>query len=127
MSTTTRWQRVQGSRGNAFAVESGPPRLTPEDEALLDRLADAVVRRHMETPALLFLETTRPVSYLASQWLHFLEPFATQVLNRQQYGRLACLLERRGTPEELMRRIEQRLPAQGRAPAAKVVRDGDER
>ena len=115
MTGNTRWHRARTWLTHAFAVESGSPQLTPEDDALLDRLADAVVRRRMETPALMFLEATRPVSFLASQWLHFLEPFATSVFNAGQYRRLARLLEQRGTPEELMQRIETRIAAQNAA------------
>ena len=117
MTVNTRWQRARTWLAHAFAVESGAPRLTPEDDALLDRLADAVVRRRMETPALMLLEATRPVSFLASQWLHFLEPFATSLFNAEQYRRLASLLEQRGTPEELMQRIEKRIAAQNAATA----------
>ena len=120
----SRWHRVQAWLANAFTVDSGPPRLSPEDAALLDRLADAVVRRHMATPALLFLEASRPVSYLGSQWLHFLEPFATHVFDADQYARLAGLMEHRGTPEELMRRIEQRLEHTDKAATAGVASDG---
>jgi len=124
MRATVRWQRLRDWLAHALAVDDGPPRLSPEDEGLLDRLADAVVRRRMETPVLMLLESTRPLSYLASQGLHFMEPMATCVFSPDQYGRVARLLEQRGTPEALMQRIEQRVKTQRRAPTSPVVDDG---
>jgi hypothetical protein len=81
--------------------------LTAEDQALLDRLAAWVTERRLETPAVLFLESVRPMSFVGAQAMHFLEPFARAVFNAADYERLARLLERRSNLELLVRAIEQ--------------------
>ena len=80
--------------------------LSPEDQALLDRLAAWVSARRLETPAVLFLESVRPMSFVGAQAMYFLEPFARAVFNASEYERLARLLERRSNLELLVRAIE---------------------
>lgn len=84
-----------------------PRARTPEDEALLDRIAAAVVRWGMEVPAIFLLESAKPLSFLGGQFLHFLSPIANSVLDGRELDRLALLLERRETVEELILRIER--------------------
>jgi len=84
----------------------GPRERTPEDEALLDRIAGAVVRFGMTVPAVFLLESSKPLSFVGSQFLHFLSPIVHSVLNAEELDRLAVMLERRDTIEVLIRRIE---------------------
>lgn len=84
-----------------------PRARTPEDEALLDRIAAAVVRWGMEVPAIFLLESAKPLSFIGGQFLHFLSPIAHSVLDARELDRLALLLERRETVEELILRIER--------------------
>ena len=56
---------------HAFAVEpSGDASLSPESQALADHLADRVSRRGLGVPAVMLLEMSRPLNYLAAQALH---------------------------------------------------------
>jgi hypothetical protein len=91
------------------APEAGtdPRRPTPEDEALLDRIAAAVVRWGMEVPAIFLLESAKPLSFVGGQFLHFLSPIVHSVADAKDLDRLAILLERRETVEELILRIER--------------------
>ena len=92
--------------------------LSPEDTALLDRLADRLVEMRMETPAILALETGKPMSVIAAQAMVFFEPFVQAVVPVRDYRRWARLLERRDAIETLIRRIEERAAARGgRGPA----------
>ena len=97
-----------GAPGDADAVRprGEPPQRTPEDDALLERIAAATVRWGMAVPAIFLLESTKPLNFVGSQFLHFLSPMANSVLNAQDLDRLALLLERRDTVEELIKRIE---------------------
>jgi hypothetical protein len=85
-----------------------PGGLTPaeEDEKLLDAVAGRVVRMGMAVPAIFFLESTKPLSYIGSQALVFLEPFVKSFLNVASYDRFVALLEDRGSIERLLRKIE---------------------
>ncbi len=94
-----------GWLAHAFALGDPAP-WTPEDEALLDRLASEVVRRGLQTPAVLFLESSKPLNFLGSQAMTFLQPMAGTLFNAVEWERVAALLERREALERLAARIE---------------------
>jgi hypothetical protein len=104
-------QRLHGlSAGlrHAFAVEPEGRPLDAEDMALLERVADAVVRRGMESPAVLFLESMGPMNFLGSQALHFFTPLLDVVFPQRDIERVAQLLERRDTLTRLATLIDSR-------------------
>jgi hypothetical protein len=82
--------------------------LQAEDLDLLDRLARRVVELHLELPAILTLETGKPLSLLAGQTLVFFEPMVLSLLRWSDYRRFAQLIERREAVEALIQRIERR-------------------
>ena len=77
------------------------------DEALLDAVAGRVVRMGLAVPAIFFLESTKPLSYVGSQALVFLEPFVKSFLNLASYDRFTAMLEDRRNVEKLLVRIEK--------------------
>ena len=81
--------------------------LTEDDRALLEKLARRVVEMRLETPALLTLETARPLSVLAGQAMLFFEPFAQALFRLPDYRRIAALVERREAMEALAAMIER--------------------
>lgn len=81
--------------------------LTADERALLGRLAHRVAELRMETPALLTLETARPLSLVASQAMIFFEPFAQMLFRFDDYRRLAQLIERREAVDTLAQLIER--------------------
>jgi hypothetical protein len=89
-------------------MASDPPPLSAEDEALLDRLAARVVELHMEIPAILALETSKPMTVVASQALIFFEPMIQSLFRFTDYRRFTALIERRDVMESIIRRIETR-------------------
>ncbi len=92
--------------------------LAAEDLALLERLARRVVELKLETPAILTLETARPLSLVAGQAMLFFEPFAQMLFRFTDYRRLAALIERRDALETLTRLIEVGADARERAARA---------
>jgi hypothetical protein len=95
---------------HAFPVDPpGPAELSADEKALVDQFADFIVRRGLAAPALLFLDASAPLNYVASQLLVFFGPFGRRIFNRHQYEQLRQLLERRGSVEALARGIEARL------------------
>jgi hypothetical protein len=82
------------------------PALPAQDLELLDRLAKRVVELHMELPAVLTLETGKPLSVLAGQTLVFFEPMVQALFSFPDYRRFAQLIERREAVEALIQRIE---------------------
>lgn len=110
----SRWSRRRPEEAPADPVAPVPPDrgprtgdLSAEDEALLDRIAAAVARWGMTVPAVFLLESSKPLSFVGSQFLHFLSPIAHSVLDARELDRLAVLLERRDTVERLIVRIER--------------------
>ncbi len=73
---------------------------------MLDRLAELAVRHRMTVPAILLLESVKPLSFLGSQALHFFEPMVRAFFSVPDYDRAAALLERRESIEALLVRIE---------------------
>lgn len=92
---------------NAFAVDSTDPlEPTEPQRAVVDRVAMEVARRHLTTPALLFIEMSRPLNYIAAQAMHVFQPIAAIVLDTGGYTCFAEFLEHRGSLDYLCRRIE---------------------
>lgn len=89
-------------------MASETPPITAEDQALLDRLAARIVELRLETPAILTLESGRPMSLIAGQTMLFFEPLAQMLFRMPDYRRWAALVERREAIETLTRLIEDR-------------------
>jgi hypothetical protein len=92
-----------GKTGDGGPAEG---RFSPEDEALLTAVATRVVRMGMATPAVFFLESVKPLSFIGSQVLVFFEPFVRAFFNLVQYEQFARLMEDREALERLLERIE---------------------
>lgn len=106
----TGWSRIARLRAglrHAFAVDGPLGPLSEADREMLARLALAIARRRMVAPAVIFLESLRPLSYVGSQAMLFLRPFLTPLFNAASYDRLAEILERREGIEELVKAIER--------------------
>jgi hypothetical protein len=88
-------------------ASEGPP-LAAEDLALLERVAARVVELHLEVPAILTLESVRPLSFVASQAMIFFQPLVQALLRFSDYQRFAALAERRDALEALIGLIERR-------------------
>ena len=90
----------------ATALETS---LTDEDRAFLDELADGIARRHLTAAAMFFLESMKPLGFVGSQLLIFLQPIVQIIWsNPARYERLVHILEQRGSVELLLRRLEAR-------------------
>ena len=101
-----RMKRFRKGLRNAFSLESPYGPLTDADRDLLDRLAHAVVERQMGTPAVLFLESVRPLNYIGSQAMVFLRPFLAGIFKPADYDRLTEIMERREGIAGLVNAIE---------------------
>ncbi|HEY6260276.1 MAG TPA: hypothetical protein VIW47_01685 [Nitrospiraceae bacterium] len=105
-SLAGKWDRVREELSHAFSIKSEVELFTVEDLALLERVADAVVKRGMTAPATLFLESLGPMNFLGSQALYFLAPIVEWALNAKEIEHAARLLERRETISRLISLID---------------------
>jgi len=84
------------------------PLAPDERERLLDGVAEAVVRRGLETPALFALEMHRPFGFLASQGLIVFAPLLAPLIGLDRMQSAARLLREPDAVEALIGRIEER-------------------
>lgn len=108
---------------DAFSMEPFNEPLTEREVALLDRIARFIVRRGMTVPAILFLETARPLNYVGSQVMAFVEPLVRSLFTATDYVELRRILERRESIETLIQRIEHNQALRDRPPETESVGD----
>jgi len=60
----------------------------------------------MSAPAIMFLDTMRPLNYIGSQVMIFLKPFLTAIFAPEQYERMVQILDRREGLSALVEAIE---------------------
>jgi hypothetical protein len=101
-----KWDKIRTELSHAFSTKSGPELFTTEDLILLERVADAVVKRGMAAPATVFLESLGPMNFLGSQALYFLTPIVEWAFQAKEVEQVARLLERRDTISRLIVIIE---------------------
>ena len=105
-SLAGKWDKVRAELSHAFSTKPEAEVFTIEDLALLERMADAVVKRGMTAPATVFLESLGPMNFLGSQALYFLAPIVEWALNAKEIEHAARLLERRDTISRLITIID---------------------
>ena len=89
---------------HAFAIEpDGPADPTPPQRESLERLCRAIVGRDLATPALIFLESFRPLHSVGSQAVHFFSPFLSALGGGDAVQNLAAFLEQRGSVDYICR------------------------
>jgi hypothetical protein len=81
--------------------------LTPHQEEILTKIAQKVVHWKMSVPAILFLESAKPLNYVGSQMMAFFEPMFQAVFSWKDYDEVRSMMEERGTIERLLQRIEK--------------------
>ena len=83
--------------------------LDDDERALLDDLADGIARRRLTPAAMFFLESMTPLGYAGSQMMIFFRPLVSVVWsNPTRWDQLQRILEKRGSIELLLRRLEAR-------------------
>src|SRR5438128_9013916 len=111
-SAVEQWDKVRAELSHAFSTKSGAEAFTIEDLALLERVADAVVKRGMTAPATVFLESLGPMNFLGSQALYFLTPIVEWAFQAREVEQVARLLERRDTISRLIAVIDTKSASQ---------------
>lgn len=96
---------------HAFAVDPpGPAEPTPEQRASVEWVCAQIAKRRLAAPSVLALETMRPLNWVGAQAMHGFAPAIQALASRQGwegYRSFASFLERRGSVEWLVRRIEE--------------------
>ncbi|MDB4859505.1 hypothetical protein OAH62_01330 [Candidatus Marinimicrobia bacterium] len=77
---------------------------------IISNLADDIVKRGLSVPAVFFLESTKYVSFIGSQFLVFLGPIATCFINNKKYYNFSTILEEKSNIDFLIGEIERITP-----------------
>jgi len=76
-------------------------------DLLIERLAQKVSSLGLTAPAILFLETHKPFSFIGSQALLFLQPLLGFLLGDEAISQYAQLFEDQANVERLLQLLEQ--------------------
>ena len=74
---------------------------------IISDLAKDIVQRGLSVPAIFFLESSKYVSFIGSQFLVFLGPIATCFINNKKFYNLTSILEKKSNIEFLISEIER--------------------
>lgn len=76
--------------------------LAPEKDALITQISDQICQRGWRTPALIALESGRPLSFIIGQLLWVAQPALSLVMPGQMIRQMAQLLEDPAAVEQLI-------------------------
>ncbi len=74
---------------------------------LIEKLSKFIAERKMAAPAIMTIESLRPLARIGSQLMHFLAPFAEIIFNAKEYQEFAVLLENEEYVRLLIKRIDE--------------------
>ncbi len=82
-------------------------KLTPEQDEVLEKVARKVVEKRMTVPALMFIESVKPLNFIGSQVMVFFEPIVQTLFDFKSYTVFREVIEDRENVEILMQKIEK--------------------
>ncbi len=101
---------------HAFAVGPNPASEKRALPSSLERLAQSIVDRGMETPAIILLESVRPLNFVTGQTMLAAWPLIKMAHDWTDYREVATALEDRRMLGDLTARIEELADADGAEP-----------
>ena len=76
-------------------------------DEILTKIAQKVVDLRLTPVAVVMLESSKPLSFVGSQLMVFLQPIVTTIFPFRQYDEVSALLEDRANVEALIQKIEK--------------------
>lgn len=74
---------------------------------LIEKLARKIVEMRLVVPAIFLLESAKPLTFLGSQMLVFLQPIVQSLFTIKEYDDIIMMLEERDNVERLILAIER--------------------
>jgi hypothetical protein len=94
-------------KGHMSQPEGEQPAIPQEEDEVLEKVARKVVQWRMAVPAILFLESVKPLNYIGAQVMVFFEPIVQSLFNFKYYEIFRIAMERRENVENLLQKIEK--------------------
>ena len=91
----------------AMKDRKGEERPLERHREIMDRFAQRIVDWRMTAPAILFLESAKPLSFLGNQALVFFQPIVQSIFNFKTYDEFIEILEDRENLEYLLLKMEE--------------------
>jgi hypothetical protein len=74
---------------------------------LMNKIAQKVIDYRLAPVAIIFLESSKPLSFLGNQFLIFMQPFYRALFSYREYEEITAMLEDRNNIEALICEIER--------------------
>ena len=87
--------------------EKNKGQITPEQDEVFEKVAKKVVQKRMTVPALMFIESVKPLNFIGSQLMVFFEPIVQTLFDFKSYTIFREAIEVRENVELLMQKIEK--------------------
>lgn len=78
-----------------------------ETDALIDKAAEAIRKRKLELPAMLFFESHKPLAFVGANTAVTFAPFLVPFLGFDNVNNYSRLFSKRENIEELLNRLDQ--------------------
>lgn len=76
-------------------------------QELMDKVAKFIAERKMASPAMMMIESLRPLNFVASQFLYMIAPFAELLFKGNDFQKFACALENTENVKYLVDKIDE--------------------
>jgi len=96
-------------RGMFSSRPGNPPEkepIPPEEDEVLEKVAKKVIQWQMAVPAIIFLESVKPLNFIGAQAMVFFEPIIQSIFSIKDYNTFRIAMERRENIENLLQKIE---------------------
>jgi len=81
--------------------------LNLNEKKIIEKVAKKVVQWHMAVPAILFIESVKPLNFIGSQILVFFSPIVQSIFTIVDYDKFTAMMEDRRKVELFLREIEK--------------------
>jgi hypothetical protein len=93
----------------AFSTEDeSSVKFSDEEIQLLNKIAGLIIKKRLGPVTVMFLESVRPLNFLGSQVMVFLQPIISFVISTKELDLLAKILEKRKSIPLLIELIEKK-------------------
>ncbi|RLD12107.1 MAG: hypothetical protein DRI44_01850 [Chlamydiae bacterium] len=93
-----------GFNKNAFAA----PVSKNDHTVLINKIAESIVRRRMAVPAVLLIESCKPINRIASQFMIVISPLLALFVSYEQIDSFCDMLQDKNCVEKLLREIKHK-------------------
>lgn len=100
------FENIKRELKNAFSIRSGGI-LSDAEVLYLEKIKEAILKRKMKVPSIMFFESVKPLNFFVSEVMVFLKPILSHIFDPAEYEKVAGILEKRSAIEYLIKKLEE--------------------